>query len=63
MPAHATRATDLDSTTPGTLYNTHTLSPKGSRDISDIPQRHSNYTKMKAMRNTAYVTGGKPIGV
>jgi hypothetical protein len=45
------------------VHTTHALSPKGCRDVSDISQRHPNFTKMTAMRNTAEVTGGKPIAI
>jgi hypothetical protein len=42
-----------------------TLYPRrGSRSIPDIPPRHARFTKkLLAMRNTADVTGGKPIAV
>jgi hypothetical protein len=42
-----------------------TLYPRrGSRDISDILPRHPHFTKIdSAIRNTADVTGGKPIAV
>jgi hypothetical protein len=44
-------------------YMSLTLYPlRSSRDVSDIPQRHSRFTKL-AMRNTVDVTDGKPIAV
>jgi hypothetical protein len=44
---------------PLTLY-----ARRGGRSISDIPPRHPHFTKIiLAMRNTADVTGGKPIAV
>jgi hypothetical protein len=36
---------------------------RGSRGISDIPLRPTFYQNKLAMRNTADVTGGKPIAV
>jgi hypothetical protein len=46
-------------------YHSRLLYPqRGSRGISDIPPRHPRFTNIiLAMRNTADVTGGKPIAV
>jgi hypothetical protein len=41
-----------------------TLYPRrGSRGISNIPPRHPRFTIISLLRNTADVTGGKPIAV
>jgi hypothetical protein len=46
------------------IHTTHALSPKGSRDTSDIPPRHPPfYQNDSAMRNIADMTGGQPIAV
>jgi hypothetical protein len=46
------------------LHTTHALSPKGSKDISDISPRRPHFTKKnEASTNTADVTGGKSIAV
>jgi hypothetical protein len=46
-------------------YISLTLYPRrGSRGISDIPPRRPRFTKKYlAMRNTANVTGGKPVAI
>jgi hypothetical protein len=45
------------------IHTTHALSPKGSRGISDIVPRPAFYQNYLPVRNTADVTGGKPIAV